>query len=74
MCGALRRAGVLHLGGCGGSCCSCAYWASVCLLICHVPSKFAAPGRSVAGGGGAYPCWYGCGCGLGDCAAGVGAF
>jgi len=56
--GALEGAGVLRMGRCGGCCCSCAYWASVWLVICPVPSKFAAPGRSVAGGGGAYSCWY----------------
>jgi len=65
MCELLEGAGVLYLGGCcGGSCCSGTYWASVCLLMCPVPSKFAAPSRSEAGGGGAYPCWYGCGYGL----------
>ena len=71
---ALEGAGVLCLEGCGGCCCYDAYWASVWLLICPVPSKFAAPCRSVAGGGGAYPCWYSCSCRLGGRGAGTGTF
>jgi len=56
--GALEGAGALRLSGSGGCCCccSCAYWPSVWLLMYPVPSKFAAPGRSVAGGAGGYPC------------------
>ena len=72
--GALEGAGVLRLGGCCGSCSSCAYWASVWLLMCLGPPRFIAPGRSEAGEGGAYPCWYGCGCGLGGRGAGAGVF
>jgi len=71
---ALEGAGVLLLGGCGGCCCSCAYWACIWLLMCPVPSKFATPDKSIAEGGGAYPCWYGWGCGLGGCGAVAGGF
>jgi len=44
------------------------------LLICPAAPRFAAPGRSVASVRGAYPCWYGCGCGLGRRGAGAGFF